>query len=199
MNFYEKLQKICADKHTSPSAVARKIGLSNSAATYWKKGSTPKAETLRQLAEALGVSEQELYSDKELREMRRISEAASEVVTKWQKDISSFSNRITNSANGLSNAITSTQKQFADAGASMRNFFTPDNIRDQYVEMITEIINTPPDGINLNQMCSLSDILQSLYLMNESGYSELLKYAKSIVNNPEFCRPIGKNDKNASK
>lgn len=70
MNFYEKLQKICMDKNTSPSAVARKIGLSNSAATYWKKGSTPKYGTLRKIAKVLDVQPHNLLSDKELQEVQ---------------------------------------------------------------------------------------------------------------------------------
>lgn len=54
--FYDVLKRICDEKGTSPNAVAAKIGLSNSVATYWKKsGRPPKRETLEAIAENLNV------------------------------------------------------------------------------------------------------------------------------------------------
>lgn len=60
MAFYDNLLAICKRKGTSPTAVAQKIGLSNSAATYWKRGSFPRPETVMKIAEALGCDAKEL-------------------------------------------------------------------------------------------------------------------------------------------
>ena len=54
--FYENLQKLCKDRHTSPSAVAAQLGYSNATASKWKKGSIPKRETLLNIAEYFGVT-----------------------------------------------------------------------------------------------------------------------------------------------
>lgn len=52
--FYQNLKRLCDERHTTPSAVVREIGLSNSTATSWKKNhSIPKQETLDKLAKIL--------------------------------------------------------------------------------------------------------------------------------------------------
>lgn len=53
MSFYDNLKRLCKEKGTSPSAIAKQIGLGNSAATYWKRGSLPKYETVLSIAAAL--------------------------------------------------------------------------------------------------------------------------------------------------
>jgi hypothetical protein len=61
MNFYEKFESICNEKGTTPSAVAKAAGFSNSVAAYWKSsGATPKSGTIQALAKTLGVSQEEL-------------------------------------------------------------------------------------------------------------------------------------------
>lgn len=54
--FWDVLVKLCNERGTSPSAVANAIGLGNSAAVRWKKGSIPQDRTLTKLAEYFGVS-----------------------------------------------------------------------------------------------------------------------------------------------
>lgn len=56
MDFYVRISELCKEKGVSMAAVARKIGLSNSATTYWKRGSIPKGDTLQKLADYFGVS-----------------------------------------------------------------------------------------------------------------------------------------------
>ncbi|MBQ9346114.1 MAG: helix-turn-helix transcriptional regulator [Oscillibacter sp.] len=56
MTFYEKYRILCRDAGKSTSAVANAIGLNNSSVTCWKRGSQPKAETIRKLSEYFGVS-----------------------------------------------------------------------------------------------------------------------------------------------
>ena len=54
--FFDRVSELCKKRGTSPSAVAREIGLNNSSATYWKRGSIPKGDTLQKLADFFGVS-----------------------------------------------------------------------------------------------------------------------------------------------
>ena len=54
--FFDRISALCKERGTSPSAVAREIGLNNSSATYWKRGSIPKGDTLQKLAIYFGVT-----------------------------------------------------------------------------------------------------------------------------------------------
>ena len=54
--FYDRFIELCSKKGVSPSFVMQKIGLNKSSATYWKRGSTPKGDTLQKLAEYFGVT-----------------------------------------------------------------------------------------------------------------------------------------------
>lgn len=54
--FFDRVSELCKKRGTSPSAVAREIGLNNSSATYWKRGSIPKGDTLQKLANYFDVS-----------------------------------------------------------------------------------------------------------------------------------------------
>ncbi len=63
--FYEKLKEVCAKKGTTPSAVCVALGISKSNATEWKKGRSPKVDTLMDIANHLGVSAAKLLPDKE--------------------------------------------------------------------------------------------------------------------------------------
>lgn len=54
--FYERLNQICRDHGTTPTTVARKIGLSNSVTVRWKRGSIPNANTIQKLADYFCVS-----------------------------------------------------------------------------------------------------------------------------------------------
>lgn len=55
--FYDKFEKICAARKTTPSTVCQEIGLNRSTSAYWKRsGGTPKRETLEKIAAILDVS-----------------------------------------------------------------------------------------------------------------------------------------------
>lgn len=54
--FYDRFVELCNEINISPSIVAETIGLNRSSVTFWKRGSTPKGETLRKLANYFGVS-----------------------------------------------------------------------------------------------------------------------------------------------
>lgn len=63
--FWERFVDECKRFKTSPSAVAKEIGLSNSATTYWKKGAVPSGATVGLIANYFGVSSDYLmgYTD----------------------------------------------------------------------------------------------------------------------------------------
>lgn len=58
--FYDRFIELCKERNVSPSAVMVAIGLNKSNATFWKKGSMPKGETIQKLANYFGVSAQAL-------------------------------------------------------------------------------------------------------------------------------------------
>ena len=61
--FYDTFLRLCREVNKAPNAVARELGLSNSAVTYWKRGSIPKSDTLLKLSNYFGVSPEELLSE----------------------------------------------------------------------------------------------------------------------------------------
>ena len=63
--FYENYLKLCAARQESPTAVSKKIGLSNAAATGWKKGKKPSEVTLEKLAVYFGVAREDLNGEEQ--------------------------------------------------------------------------------------------------------------------------------------
>lgn len=63
--FYENYSKLCAARQESPTAVSKKIGLSNAAATGWKKGKKPSEVTLEKLAVYFGVAREDLTGEEQ--------------------------------------------------------------------------------------------------------------------------------------
>lgn len=53
--FYLRFQQLCAEKGRSITSVIISAGLSSCLATAWKRGASPKLETLTRLAGELGV------------------------------------------------------------------------------------------------------------------------------------------------
>ncbi len=60
--FYDNLKKMCDEKETTPTAVAKIVGMSSAAPVYWKRGSIPKADTLQKIADYFGVTTDALLS-----------------------------------------------------------------------------------------------------------------------------------------
>ena len=54
--FWENLLSLCAKNSTTPSAVCKKLGLSNATATHWRQGAQPNPSTLKKLADFFNVS-----------------------------------------------------------------------------------------------------------------------------------------------
>lgn len=61
--FFEQLKKLCAEKGTSPSAVAVEIGKSKSAVTRWKNGQEPSFPDAVKISVILGVNVTDLVDD----------------------------------------------------------------------------------------------------------------------------------------
>lgn len=54
--FYDNVYNLCQREGIKITALARSLGLSSSAPTYWKKGSVPKSGTLQKIADYFNVS-----------------------------------------------------------------------------------------------------------------------------------------------
>lgn len=61
--FYKNFVSLCAKNGLKPSGVAQAIGLSNAAATGWKKGKMPNDTTREKLANYFHVTVAELMGD----------------------------------------------------------------------------------------------------------------------------------------
>ncbi len=54
--FFERFCALCKAHNESPNAAARAIGKSSGSVTAWKKGTLPRYETMKALADRFGVS-----------------------------------------------------------------------------------------------------------------------------------------------
>ena len=61
--FYENVKKLCKDRKTNITQLARDVGMSTAAPASWKKGSMPKGETIQKIADYFGVSMDVLLRD----------------------------------------------------------------------------------------------------------------------------------------
>lgn len=55
MSFYKTYRTLCGSKGISPTKAALEMGFSNAAYSYWAKGSTPRPETIKKVADYFGV------------------------------------------------------------------------------------------------------------------------------------------------
>ena len=54
--FWERLCKLCEANNCKPNTVAKALGLSTAAATYWKRGSVPNGDVLLRIANYFHVT-----------------------------------------------------------------------------------------------------------------------------------------------
>lgn len=54
--FYDRFMELCSSKGVKPTPLVLEMGLSSSNVSQWKKGSTPRPEVLKRIAEYFGVS-----------------------------------------------------------------------------------------------------------------------------------------------
>lgn len=63
--FYENLDKLCKSRGETVTSLAKKLNLSTSKVTAWKRGSIPKGEILLKIAKYFNVSTDYLLTGKE--------------------------------------------------------------------------------------------------------------------------------------
>lgn len=63
--FWDNYLELCNSVNKSPSGVAVEIGLSDAAATGWKRGARPRQTVLMKIAQYFGVSVEYLLREKE--------------------------------------------------------------------------------------------------------------------------------------
>lgn len=72
--FYKHYLALCSEKKVSPSGAAKAIGLSNAAASGWKKGKAPSDVTLEKLANYFGVPVETLTAGQKEKAPGRMAE-----------------------------------------------------------------------------------------------------------------------------
>lgn len=65
MTFAENINRICADRDTTLTAVCKKLNLSTSKVTTWNKGGLPKEKLMIKLAKELDCSIMNFFADEE--------------------------------------------------------------------------------------------------------------------------------------
>ena len=68
MTFWDNFTRACVLNGVSPTAICKKIGLSNATATHWRQGALPKADAIAAVADLLGVSADYLLGRADLQE-----------------------------------------------------------------------------------------------------------------------------------
>jgi len=61
--FYHNLQELCRRKQITITYMAKELGFSTGMPTAWKKGTIPKSDTLKKIADYFKVSTDELLND----------------------------------------------------------------------------------------------------------------------------------------
>ena len=87
MNFFEKYVYLCKKKGMSPNGVAKVLGVSASAVTWWKKGRVPHPSTMKTLADYFQVSINYFNDDFEQKENAPLYEEQSNVQGVYTQNI----------------------------------------------------------------------------------------------------------------
>lgn len=108
--FYERFIKLCEIKGVTPATAAKEIGLSNSVTTYWKRGSVPKIDTMKKIADYFGISLSLLYGYKEstepfLKELAQLAPKA-EIGPLGEIDLDNISTNYTDTKDRITAALS---------------------------------------------------------------------------------------------
>lgn len=71
--FYEIVNTLCKERKTTITKMSEDIGLSNAAATSWKKGSIPKSSTLEKISAYFNVSTDFLLGKEQKKPAEQVS------------------------------------------------------------------------------------------------------------------------------
>lgn len=75
--FYENFKRLCSERGTTPTAVAKAMGISTSMTANWKRGGVPRSDTLQKVADYFGVSTSYLLGNVPL-DLQRFAEKEKE-------------------------------------------------------------------------------------------------------------------------
>lgn len=67
MGFFTNYERLCKERKSTPTAVARSLGFSSSTVNRWRYGATPSGKILSAIAEYFGVSVDYLLGNTEIR------------------------------------------------------------------------------------------------------------------------------------
>ncbi len=96
MTFWDRIQILCKEKQTTPTALCKSLGLSTSMVTRWKNGTIPTNSTLILIAEYFGVDPNYLMwgsSEKEKSPDESELDEASEFLTRIAQEIKSLDDK----------------------------------------------------------------------------------------------------------
>lgn len=105
--FYRNVSNLCKERRTTITKMSLDIGLSNAAASSWKKGAIPKADTLQKIADYFSVSTDYLLSGGSDTNVGTISNVRESVVLQG----TTGNNTINNGANVAKPADTLTDQE----------------------------------------------------------------------------------------
>ncbi|MCI7742339.1 MAG: helix-turn-helix domain-containing protein [Clostridiales bacterium] len=79
-NFFARYASLCKEKKKTPNGVAKELGIPSASVTNWKKGATPRAKSIEQIAAYFGVSADYLMGSTEAR--RRTVEENGDLISR---------------------------------------------------------------------------------------------------------------------
>lgn len=79
-NFFARYASLCKEKNKTPNGVAKELGIPSASVTNWKKGVTPRAKSIEQIAAYFGVSADYLMGSTEAR--RRTVEENGDLISR---------------------------------------------------------------------------------------------------------------------
>ena len=151
--FYTKFEKLCKEKKVSPSKVASDIGLSKSSATYWKRGSEPRAEVLFKISDYFNVSPLYFFDEDEkenIQSDQEIMEAydGNKKIDKEEANLLIFDNALQMQAtNTFSKGI-----DIADQALLQATTDIPDKVLNQWIyESVQRLSRSRSDKIKLER------------------------------------------------
>lgn len=87
MNFWNTFYNLCKKIGKAPNTVAKELGISSGAITWWKKGRVPHKDTLEMLAEYFNISVGYLLG---YEVEQKNNDALSDIVIRMRRDIKFF-------------------------------------------------------------------------------------------------------------
>lgn len=170
MSFYNNLEVLCKRKKITMAALARELGLSNSATTYWKRGSIPKYETLKRIADYFGVEVEDFlnYPEEKTKALSNILDNLGKTEIEREKQKEKMINRDIDKEMQLNDIM------FVFMECYDRN-----------------VIEKIPD---LHPTLLIEGIKRSFYSLNSLGQKEAARRVEELTEIPRYKKHNKKND-----